>query len=566
MYGGGTLLLKGEHITKQWHDKVILDDVSFIIEKEDCIGIVGKNGAGKTTLVDIITENIMCEKGVIVKGKKELSIGYLKQTAKIEEDFGDEMISFLHVASQLHLPKHAVMSDEISDYLSGGEKTKVALAELWTKHYDLLILDEPTNNMDESGVAWLIQQIKQQSCTCIIISHDRYFLDQVVSKIFELEHNKLHLYYGNYTDYKREKRRQTESQMDQYIKEVKDQKKIDAQIQNLRQWSDKAHRLSGKQGTLAERRQAGLKEFQRVKAKKMDKQVKSREKLLLKMKDKHVKKPVSDNIIKLRSQNVNIKGGRRITDASNITKRYGDYVLFEKSSFYIQRGEKIGIIGHNGVGKTTLIRMLQGEEKPDAGYIKMIDNVDYLRQEISDIDASVTIENLLNQYDRQTAVLMRNELALFGFAQERLKQSLATFSLGERMRFKIIQAILEKQSVLILDEPTNHLDVQSREQLEQLLAAYTGTLLLVSHDRYLIESVCDRLLLIQDKQIKRLEYTLAEYEMRQKKQDTQIAQKIEQNQIIYEFKRTALLSRLALCDVNSKEYEALALELEMLNE
>lgn len=558
------MLLKGEHITKHWNDKVVLDDVSFIVESGDCIGIVGKNGAGKTTLAEIISKQLVCEKGVIIEGRSNLSIGYLRQTSIVDERLdsaSNEMQSFLQIVSQLHVPKY-VGGDDQSRYLSGGEKTKVALATLWAKQYDLMILDEPTNNMDQQGITWLIQQIKKNECAYIIISHDRFFLDQVTHKIFEIEHGKLNLFYGNYTTYKREKQKQQASLMHQYVKEVKEQKKIDAQIQNLRQWSDKAHKEAGKQGTLSERRQAGLKEFQRVKAKKMDKQIKSREKRLLKLKNDQIEKPRKDNDIALRGVKGGTKQGKRVTGAYEITKSYGENILFEKSSFYINRGEKIGIIGDNGSGKTTLLRLLQGYEAADYGKIKVIEGVEYVTQDVMQLDESITILQMLAEFDATFVARARNEFALFGFQERMLYQPIATLSLGERMRFKILIAILQQTPVLILDEPTNHLDVKSREELEKLLQVYTGTLLLVSHDRALIDSVCNCLLRIENKRIHRFEYTLSEYEGRQQEKSLD---RMSEN-LLADFRKTALLSRLALCDVNSKEYQAIESELNTLKQ
>ena len=516
------MILSCRKIEKSFGDKVVLDKIDFDIEDYDRIGIVGKNGAGKSTLANIIYGVLKSDSGQIIEGRKKIKIGYLKQITRdekrninfiIQNDNVNKISDFLTLTSNLNLGKVSEWEEGRFDNLSGGEKAKIELANLWVDKYDILILDEPTNNVDLEGVNCIIKEIQKLNCAVLIISHDRYFLDKTVGKIFELKQGKLNVFNGNYTYYKEQKEIQFKNQLKQYTLEVKEQKMIDKQINKLKTWSDKAHRQSGKEGTLSERRQLGLKEFQRVKAKKMDKQIKSREKKLMKMKKEGIEKPKDDNDISLNRFGINEKQGRHLINVNGISKSYGNNIIFENSSFYINRGEKIGLVGGNGAGKTTLIRILLGEEKADDGIVKFNNNdIGYLTQDILDLDENSSVLQILRENPDIDESLARIAFANLGLDTVMLSKKILGMSLGERTRIKIALLIMKKNNMLILDEPTNHLDLKSREELERELIDYEGTLLIVSHDKYLIESVCDKILLIKDKKISRIEKKLSEYE------------------------------------------------------
>lgn len=563
----GIMLISGYKISFAYSEKVILKETNFVIKEYDRIGIIGPNGAGKTTLVEIIAGYQKCDSGKLEKGRQNLQVSYLKQVTKkgeYDDVFTDNQASaFLSDTKKLNLDTVTKWSDVRFENLSGGERTKVELAKVFNERGQLLILDEPTNNLDQKGIMWLIEQIQRYKGAVIVISHDRYFLDQVVNKVFAIEKQKIHQYDGTYSDYQKEKARRNKAYVNQYEKEKKEQQKIDLQIAKLREWSDKAHRQAGKGGTLSENRQAGLKEFERVKAKKRDKQVKSREKRLLKLKTEGLEKLENDNDVVLISKKVGEKMGKVVLEVDSVTKRFHDKILFSDVSFYIKRGEKIGVIGDNGVGKSTLIRCLLNQEKVDRGNIFMSPSqkVGYLSQDILDFDDTKTIMQLLKKDQMINQSEARMALAQIGLTNEYINKKIGTLSFGEKMRLKLVLLLLVQSTFLILDEPTNHLDIESREQLEKMLKAYTGTIFIVSHDRYLIENVCDKTLVFEKGTIKRFESGMQNIKLIQKSEETGIS---ESDKMLIEFQITKLLSELSQLDVESKLYQEVQNKLERL--
>lgn len=551
------MLISGYKISFAYSEKTILDETSFVIEEYDRIGIIGPNGAGKTTLAEIIAGYQKCDSGKLEKGRQNLQVSYLKQVTKngdYEEVFtGNHISAFLNDTKRLNLDSVLKWNDIRFENMSGGERTKVELARVFNERAQLLILDEPTNNLDQKGIAWLIEQIQRYQGAVIVISHDRYFLDQVVNKIFAIEKQKIQQYDGTYSDYQKEKGRREKAYVNQYEKEKKEQRKVDQQIAKLREWSDKAHRQAGKGGTLSENRQAGLKEFERLKAKKRDKQVKSREKRLLKLKTEGLEKLKNDNDVILIAKSSSEKLGKVVLEVNGISKSFHDKILFSDVSFYIKRGEKIGVIGDNGVGKSTFIRCLLNQEKVDQGsiFISPSQNVGYLSQDILDFDDTQTINQLLKKDQTLNQSEARMALAQIGLTNEYIDKKIATLSFGEKMRLKLVLLLLAQSTFLILDEPTNHLDIESRKQLEKMLQAYGGTIFIVSHDRYLIENVCDKMLIFKDGTIKRFESGVQDIQSTQKLEKSSA---FENDKRLIEFQITKLLSELSQLDVESKMY------------
>lgn len=435
------------------------------------------------------------------------------------------------------------------------------------KDYNLLVLDEPTNHLDYAGVAYLIKQIKIFKGTVIIISHDRYFLDQCVTYIIEIENHKAVEYNGNYSWYRKKKQEDFENSVRLYEDQEKIKNKINMQIAELEGWSSKAHRESRRKA-IETGNKFGGKEHNRVKAKKMDNQIKSRIKRLEKLQVEGLEKPKEEEKVLFQIKESK-KIGAVVVEAKDISKRFDKKILFEKSSFYIKHGEKIGVYGPNGCGKTTFIKTLLGKMEVDGEiYISSTRKIGYISQDVIGLDEESKVIELFNAENRQELGQLRTKLNLIGFSADMLERKVKYLSLGERMKLKILLMIQEQCEVLILDEPTNHIDLHVREQLEETLRNYNGTIILVTHDRYMLEKICDKLLVFSDKKILRYEYGIHEYLNRfeeKKKKDKNKERKNEfEERILLENKITYILSCLSNCTIGSDEYKRLDEEYNML--
>ncbi len=489
-----TAILKGKHISKEFGDKVILNDINFEIESGKKIGIVGSNGAGKTTLADIITNTVKPTSGQLLCQYSGMDIGYMKQATEYLD---------------------------LEQTLSGGERTKKLLTQLLYSKKDFLVLDEPTNHLDYEGVKWLIKQIRAFKGAVVIISHDRFFLDQCIDSIMEIDQGKIINYNGNYSFYREEKWRRYESQLHLFMEQEKLKSQIRGQIEELKGWSEKAHRESRKKA-IATGNKFGGKEYNRVKAKKMDKAVKSRIKRLEKIEVGGLIKP-EEEIKVLFQLEATKKVGDTILQAKDIRKFYGNKLIFNQSSFYVKRGEKIGVYGVNGCGKSTLVKAIL-KQVPLEGEIRISEErkIGYISQDVLDIKEEKSILQVFEATNKEEERQIRMALVQMGFSNDRLYDKAEVLSLGERMKLKLLLLIRQGCEVLILDEPTNHIDLHVREQLEETLKDYNGTLILVTHDRYMLEQLCDKLLVFENQIIRRYEYGIREY--LERKEQKQVAQ------------------------------------------
>lgn len=508
-----SVMLSVRNIKKEFAQKQVLKDVSFDISVGERIGLVGANGAGKTTLVNILSRNLPYDSGSILWHKKSINIGYLKQDSACEKHNRSEenFKSFLQYSSNLGLGKVQEWKEEKFDNLSGGERTKVALSDVWSQNPDFLILDEPTNHLDYDGVSYLIKELKKYKGTVLVISHDRYFLDECAERILEIDEGRVCSYSGNYSFYREEKKRRYESKLKEYLLQEETKKKINEQIKMLKNWSAKAHRESRKKA-IKLGGGIGGKEYFRLKAKKKDKQIKSRIKRLQKIEVEGVEKPKQEKKVDFDFQRAGLKG-TRIIEAADIGKSFEDKILFKESSFYIQRGEKVGIFGKNGCGKTTLLKIILGKETLDEGeiFLSTGTKIGYISQDTKEIDMDKKVLDLFDISSKEERGSLQTILFNMGFDANMAEQKINTLSLGEITRLKIVKLITDDCSLLILDEPMNHLDIYSREKLEEVLQKYEGTIILVSHDRYMMQKICNKLLVFENQKIKRIEHTLKEY-------------------------------------------------------
>ncbi|WP_299092918.1 ribosomal protection-like ABC-F family protein [uncultured Metabacillus sp.] len=545
-------MLQVRNLKKVFGEKIVLNDLSFDLYKGERIGLVGSNGAGKTTLANILYGSLAPDEGNI-KRNNDLRIGYLLQSVDYSvNDFNYLSAEFLESASELGLTKIQTWEQERFHHLSGGEKLKIALAQIWSSNPDILILDEPTNHLDFQGVHWLISQLENFRGTVIIISHDRFFLDKTVTKIFDLDHGKLTKYNGNYSAYHKEKKKRYEDQLHQFEVQQKYKANVESQITQLQQWSGKAHRTM--------RDQEGFKEYHGVKAKKIDKAIKSKMKRLNKELEKNkIEMPQEEKKVRFQFE-TNRKRGKRIVEAKHLTKMFGDRFLFKDSHFYVNHSERIGIVGPNGSGKTTFLNMLLEKETLTSGELIKSPSlkIAYLSQDVADMALSQTGIEALQITAKDKLFQARTILANMGMKADKISQQIGTLSLGERTRIKLTNMLMSEYDVLILDEPTNHLDLASREQLEETLSEFTGTLLIVSHDYYFMNKLCDKLLVIEEQKIKRVEMNLEQYELKKQQQKASPnKQQLEEELLRINTKISAVLGELSLLTPETDKYKEL---------
>jgi macrolide transport system ATP-binding/permease protein len=547
-------IIKVTGIEMNFNLRKILDNISFDIKNGERIGLVGYNGTGKTTVANILTGKLAPDKGVIEKSP-ELTIGYLTQSIDYE---GSDIFSIngdlLQHSSELGLKKVYEWEEKRLNHLSGGEKLKLALSNVWASKPGFLILDEPTNHLDFQGIEWLIEELQKFKGPVLIISHDRHFLDKTVTRIFEIENKKINFYNGNYSDYQKEKQHRLETQIHHYEVQQRKKEEIEMQMEQLSSWSEKAHRASTKQG-----RDFGNKEYHRVKAKKRDTQVKSKMKRLQSELEKNkVDKPLEETKVKFE---FDTKGnrGKRIIEAKSVTKSFDARSLFHNSHFYINHGERIGLLGENGCGKTTLIKMILGETPVSSGELWKSESlkVAYLSQDVDDLPVNKTALEALGFTDRENILKVRTLFANLGLKEQFITKPIRTLSLGERTRVKLVDMLMKDYDVLILDEPTNHLDLPSREQLEKTLNEFAGTIITVSHDYYFLNKLSDKLLVFENQRIQRVEMKPDEYFNKTK--GAEPTDKKETLMII-ENRIATILGELSLIDQKNPKYPELDCE------
>ena len=516
------IVISANQLTKLYGTDEILTDVSFHINAGDRVGIVGTNGAGKSTLLNILSGELPCDSGNFYISS-DLKIGYFRQNDLFtsEKTVYEEMLSiFSHLirmesdmtelsdriatlsqqeGREAEVEKLLAEYDRISESyrlqngygykseiagvlnsmafppsffdkktssLSGGERTRLALAALLLKKPDILFLDEPTNHLDIGTLKWLEQYLRAYQGTIVIVSHDRYFLDHTVSRIFEIENNRLNVYEGNYTYYAGEKKVHLVSELRAYEKQ---QSEIRRQEEMVRRFKER--------GT-----------------EKLAKRAKSREKMLERM-EAPEKPVVSSARMKIEFKESS-KSGNDTLQAFEISKSYGSgeqkRTLFSNVSFDIKRGERICIIGPNGTGKTTLLRMIMSEIPPTSGHIKIGHNIvfGYYDQEQTMLNENSTVlEEMRDAYSLYSDTQLRGLLGRFLFRNDDVFKTVSSLSGGERARLALLKLMLSGANVLILDEPTNHLDIASKEVFEDALVDFPGTSVIVSHDRYLLNKV-----------------------------------------------------------------------------
>lgn len=519
------MILSCNNISKSFGTDVIIKSCSFNIEDHEKAAIVGINGAGKSTLLKIITGIEPADTGLVTLAKDK-TLGYLSQQQNLNSDntIYDELLSvkqyILDMEAQLRsienqmksaddealetlMKKYSDLNHEFElnngyaykseitgvlkglgfteedftlnvNTLSGGQKTRVALGRLLLSKPDIILLDEPTNHLDMESIRWLENYLLNYSGAVLIVAHDRYFLDKIVSKIIELDNGNATVFSGNYTDYASKKAILRNMQLKEYLNQQREIKHQEEVITKLKQFNRE----------------------------KSIKRAESREKMLNKM--EFVDKPeiLNDKMdIKLEP---NVISGNDVLTVENLTKGFDGTVLFDNISFQIKRGERVALIGSNGTGKTTILKLINGIIPADSGsiYLGAKVNIGYYDQEHHVLDLDKTIfDEIRDAYPDLNNTQIRNTLAAFLFTNEDVFKYIKDLSGGERGRVSLAKLMLSNANFLILDEPTNHLDITSKEILENALNSYTGTVLFVSHDRYFINSTATRIIELANKTV-----------------------------------------------------------------
>ena len=523
------IVLSCNNLNKSFGIDTILENISFTVNEGDKVGIIGVNGTGKTTLFKVLSGIYGYDSGDIYLGKG-VEIGYLEQNTNFQSEksiyeevlevFSDlmEMENYIRnleirISEESSNPNSKELDKLMNEYshklelfselngygyksevkgilkglgfsdndmqtpiniLSGGEKTRVLLSKLLLKNPSLLLLDEPTNHLDSDAIEWLEVFLKQYKGTVIIISHDRYFLDQVVNRVFEIHNKKLRTYNGNYSKFIELSKVEKELEVKKYEDQQKEIKKQEESIERLKAYGREKHL----------------------------KRARSKEKMLDKVEvldrpDVHRKRAS----IKF---SPSVSSGNDVLEVKDISMGYGERILFKDISFNIYRGEKVALIGANGIGKSTLFKIIMNEIVPLSGSTKLGTNVhvDYFHQEQKTLNLDNTIiDEIWDDHPELNQTNLRNMLGSFLFEDEEVFKKISTLSGGERARVAILKLILSNANFLLLDEPTNHLDIDSKEVLEEALLNYTGTLFTISHDRYFLNTVVDKILVLDSEGI-----------------------------------------------------------------
>lgn len=514
-------IVSAQGLEKTFYIDPILKDVGFLIEAGEKIGLIGNNGSGKTTLMAMLAGELTPDGGSI-STTKDLEVGYLAQHVTVTEGasiYDECMASFQAVieleeklrametemahlegeALEEHIARYQVLVDRYeksggysresavtgalrglgfsdeemampAENLSGGQKSRLALAKLLLHEPDLLLLDEPTNHLDMDSIAWLEKFLKAFKGAVVVISHDRYFLDAIVDRILYLRDGAVKSYQGDYTNFVRRKQEEEEQMRHAYVMQQKEIKRQEEMIKRFASWNRE------KSVRAARSKQKQLDKMERLE------DVKGEKNLLLSF------APATES-------------GRDVLHAEHLSKSFPTKQLFDDVTFPIYKGERVGLIGPNGIGKSTLFKIIMNEIAPTSGEVQLGKGVTiaYFDQEMKTLDENKTVaEELWDRYPKLDRFQIHAYLARFLFTGDDLDKRIGDLSGGEKGRLSLLIIMLSGANFLLLDEPTNHLDIESKESLEAALKDYTGTILTISHDRYFLDRVATKIVCLSE--------------------------------------------------------------------
>ncbi|MFD1453568.1 ribosomal protection-like ABC-F family protein [Oceanobacillus sojae] len=546
------MICQMNQVKKMYGGNIIFENLSLEVKEKERIGIVGRNGGGKSTLLRLMAGITKQDEGNI-HWKKAISIGFLeqipnpdegvcvfdilkqssgeitaleKQMKKMEQAMqnpGSEQELAANISAYGEAQERFTVLggyeleaniDRISaglqihdllqkpfDQISGGEKTKVGLAKILLQDPDLLLLDEPTNHLDLQAVEWLGEFLNNYGGTVVVISHDRYFLDEVAGRILDLEDGELAVYHTNFSGYVKEKEERLIREFQDYEEQQKKIKKMKEAIKRLREWANRANPPNEGLHKRAKNMERALERMN-----KLDKPQLNRKKMQMELDSSG-------------------RSGKDVIMMTDVRKQFGEKLLFENAEMHIRYQDRVAIIGENGTGKSTLIQLMLGNLEPDQGEVIIGSNVKYgyLSQHVfHDIAPDQTVLETFREAISVTEGKARHILAKFLFYREHVFRKVTQLSGGEKMRLRLAQLMHQDINTLILDEPTNHLDIDSREVLEETLEGFEGSLIAVSHDRYFLDKQFDYLYWIEDKRITKY---LGNYSWAKEKRKEQLSEK-----------------------------------------
>lgn len=541
-------------INKSYGGNAIFEDVSFEIKEKDRVGLVGRNGCGKTTLMKLLSSTETADTGQI-HWKKGYEIGYLSQIpdnqheqtvrevlktsfqslVEIEmkmksleekmaqesrdsdiQKYGDLQDQFIReggyemeanlerVANGLQIT--SLLPQKFSD-ISGGEKTKVGLGKILLKNPDLLLLDEPTNHLDLQAIEWLGDYLKDYPGTVVVISHDRYFLDEIVNRIIDLEDGEVHLYKTNFSGFVKEKEERLLQEFQAYQEQQKKIKKMKEAIKRLKEWANRANPPNEGLHKRARNMERALERMEKI-----NRPILERKKINVDFEAVH-------------------RSGKDVVKLEEVSKSFSEKHLFHQVNMHIQYLDRVAIIGENGTGKSTLLKIMLGQITPDSGNVTLGSNlkIGYLSQQAFNQSTDTSVIDTFRNEISVTEGEARHILAKFLFYGHSVFRKVNQLSGGERMRLRLAQLMYQDINFLILDEPTNHLDIDSREVLEEALDEFNGTILAVTHDRYFLNRLFKKIYWIENRVVHMFngDYNWAKGKMNELRQRSMLPVKVE---------------------------------------
>ncbi|WP_077324277.1 ribosomal protection-like ABC-F family protein [Virgibacillus siamensis] len=585
-------IFKANNLTKDWNGVPLFKNVDLELKEGEHAALFGRNGVGKTTLLNGLLDKIEFDAGSVKRFVPANQWGLLeqeplvsphitamefvqsvsreryqlkKELERIQEQPEFDMDTYSEVYNQFldldgyqlqpeaEAALHQVNLDQavwnsMYQQLSGGQKTRVQLARLILERPDCIVMDEPTNHLDQETIEWLEGWIAGYSGAVLYVSHDRLFLDRTADAIYELNADGCKRYEGGYTAYREQKEVEWKTQEAQYRKQEQQRKELMQTIQNYQKWFHQAHKAAGQD------------DFARAKAKKNVSRFKAKEKELERLDQKKVEKPESDKKVNFRLDNGNFSA-KRFLHVEDMSFSYvKETSLFSGLNMSVYRGDRVGVIGPNGSGKSTLLKLMTGQIPPGHGIIKQNPQtkIGYFAQELDNLDNDTSILDSMLELPGMTQSEARTILGCFLFSRETVFKKISALSMGEKCRVAFIRLYFSDANLLVLDEPTNFLDVDTREIVEDVLMAYPGALIVVSHDRYLIRKIANRILDLGETHLVDYEGTFDEYDIHLKNPD-RVPEKVRELKL----RLTQLMGKEASTD---EEQEQILQEIRTINQ